>query len=545
MAERSTFDSFEQRIAEGLERYVARATDPKPAIEIAAAAMRPRGLVVRARNVPRTRRLLLLGLAAALLVPAAYIGANSIQPPGPDLLHQVRPFNYVSIFVRRNDGPEPGISIFAVRPDGDEVLVRKLPDSLVAGHGTWSVGGTVSRSGWLAMGLENTGGSWPMVLVDLRDERVEPWVINDADLGGIGPRWGPTGLVAADAGGNGGRVVIVDPETHSTRIMSMRGGLVGGGPSIVWSADGSGIVGSTGSGGYDTVPLDGSDPRAGVGDVFDPGGAYGPGLAELRTCSADVQCPGGDDGRIERIELDGSARTIWRQQGDDRAITERFGERVDEYWLTLDHDSGRKIAFVHVLGGREDTVATVNRDVDWGYVDAPLEAPDHATAIVWVYRGTQPAAVLVPLSGAAPTFHSGHFAGFVASTASAVFASGQYGTPVETMPVAGQPYALPSLDELIAAEQGLNPGRTVLGKASHEAVDGDTGIQTFEVPRDQPGAGEAYLDCFGPSSVTATSGAQSVTNPCLRAGADSFGANYPVIVTASGDTSWRLVIYSP
>lgn len=564
MNERSKFDSFEQRIAGELERYVAPAADPKPAAEIAEVAMRPRGLVVRARNASRRRRFLVLGLAAVFLVPAAYIGATSIRPPAPDLVNQVQPsrtdaprptaapsaplpFKYVSIFVRRDDGPEPGVSIFAVRPDGGEVLVRHVPDSIVPGRGRLAEWSSVSESGWLALGVDVYGGPWPMILIDLGDEHAQPWVINEASTGGIGPRWGPTGLVAADAGGNGGRVVIADPEAHTTRIVSMRGGLVGGGPSIVWSADGSGIVGSTGSGTYEIVPIDGGAPRPGVAQVFDQRGGYGPGLAELRICEPFTNCPGGAGGRIERAEVDGSAKTIWQQVSGDRALAGSFGSRADEYWLTLDHAGGLQIALVHVHDGRQDAVTTVNRMADWQNVAAPLEAPDQSTLVLWIDVGAKPAALLVPLTGAPPTFHTGQFAGFVDSAASAVFAAGQYAAPAETIPPVGEAYRLPSLDELIAAELGLNPGRTVLGKASREAVDGETGARTFEVTRDRPGGGEVYLDCLGPSSVTVTSGPNSVTSPCLRAGSYSFAidASGPIRVTASGDTSWRVVLYAP
>jgi hypothetical protein len=562
MTERSTFDSFEQRIAGGLERYVAPAADPRPAIEIAEVAMRPRGLMVRARNVSRRRRFLLLGLAAAFVVPAAYIVAGSIRPPVPEPVNQVQPsrpddprrtpgpsitvpLKYVSIFVRRDGGPEPGVSIFAVRPDGGEVLVRKVPDSIAPGLGPWSEWGTVSESGWLALGVEKSGGSWPMSLIDLGDQAAKPWVINEADTGGIGPRWGPTGLVAADAGSVGGRVVIADPETHSTRIISTRG-LVGGGPSIVWSADGSGIVGSTGSGAYEIVPLDGGAPRPDVGQVFDPRGGYGPGLAELRICLPDVNCPSGDDGRVQRVELDGSARTIWQQQGTDRALGAVFGGRADEYWLSMDHDSGRQVALVHVHDGRQDAVATVNRDATWGWVAAPLEAPDQSAVLVQVDMGAKPGAVLVPPNGARQTFHTGHFAGFVDTAAAALFATAQ-SAPSGTISATGKAYALPSLAELIAAELKLNPGRRVLGKASRDAIDGQTAIRTFEVHRDQGGGGEAYLDCVGPSNVTLTSGRESITSPCLGAGSYGFTvyATSRITVTASGDTSWRVVIYSP
>jgi len=539
MTERRTFDAFEQRIAGELERYVAPATDPRTARDIAATAMRPRGLVVRARNLSRSRRLLLLGLAAALLLPAAYLGALSLRPSVPDLIT-----GYVSIFVRRVEGPEPGVSVFAVRPDGAEVLVRHVPDSVVPGGAKLTEQyGTVSETGWLALASEQR--PWPMILVDLRDPTSTPWVVG-ASTGGIGPRWGPTGLIAADAGGNGSQVVIADPETRATRLIGMHGGLVGGGPSIVWTADGKGIVGSTGGEAYQVVPIDGGAPQPTVGDVFDRSGGYGTGMANLRICDPGMNCPGGDDGRIERMERDGSARTIWQQQGRDRALAASFGSRPDEYWLTVEHDSGRQVALVHLHDGRTDDVARLNRRADWQYVAAPVPAGNSSMMVVWVYVGDRAAAAVVPFSGAAPTFHAGQFAGFVDGSASALLATGKWVAPAETLTTAGQVYRLPTVDELIAAEQRLNPSHVVLGKASRDAVEGDKAVRTFEVARDLPGAGNVYLDCYGPSSVTVTSGNQSATSPCLQAGTYEFliDASSPIIVRASGDTSWRVVIYT-
>jgi hypothetical protein len=236
----------------------------------------------------------------------------------------------VSIFVRRVTDPTPGVAVLAVDADGAERLIRHVPDSLV--NGTLAEWGTVSDTGWLALAVEKN--PWPMVLIDLRDERSAPWVVTEASTGGIGPKWGPTGLIAADAGGNGSRVVIADPEKHTARIISSHGGLIGGGPSIVWAGDGSGIVTSGGPTGYQVVPIDGSDPRPGVGDVFDPRGTYVSGMATLRICTPDAGCRGTADGRVERVELDGSTKTVWQQQGPDRALSAGFGTAADEYWVT-------------------------------------------------------------------------------------------------------------------------------------------------------------------------------------------------------------------
>ena len=562
MTDRSSFDAFEQRLAGELAKYVALATDPKPAADIADAAMQPRGIVTRARSASARRRFLTLGIAAALLVPAVYLGAGSIRPaPDNPKIVQVSPSvsrsqspppvpsaaqEAVSIFVRRIDDVVPGLSVFAVGPDGAETLIRHIPDSVVPAPGRLSEGGTVSEAGWLALGTENLGQSWPLVLIDLRDEQAPAWVITDASTGGIGPRWGPTGLIAADAGGVGGRILIGDPATRSTTIISMHAGLIGGGPSIVWAGDGTGIVGSTGTDAVQVVPIDGGQPRPGVGDVYDPRGVYGPGLAHMSICLADVQCATGSDGHIERVDLDGSAQTIWRQSGADRALSAGFGSKANEYWLAIDHANGRQLVLHHLQPGHDDAVATVNREATWQYIGEPTEAPDGSVAVAWIDLGAKPAAVVVPLHGGPQTFHTGQFAGFVARSALAAVLSDRAPAPGTTVPPVGQAYRLPSVDELIAAELALNPGEHVLGTASREAVEGDTVIRTFEVHTIMPG-GQVHLDCIGPASVTLTTGAGSTTSSCLSAGGYIMdtGSNTPITVRARGDTSWRVVVYAP
>ena len=269
-------------------------------------------------------------------------------------------------------------------------------------------------------------------------------------------------------------------------------------------------------------------------------------MAELRICQPGERCPGGDDGRVERLEPGEQARTIWRPQGDGRALAATFAAGADEYWLSVDRGGGRQIELVHLQGGRMDTVATIGRESDWEYVGAPMPAPDGSALVLPVGAGAAGAAVLVPLDGTPPTFHTGSFVGFVDGGVLRAPAPGAPGAPAETLPVDGEVYSLPSLARLIAAELELNPGRTVLGSASHDAVEGETTRRSFEVTRDEPGAGDAYLDCIGPSSVTITSGGRSISHPCTSAGSSAFtiAAAGPITVSATGDTSWRVVLYS-
>src|SRR5262245_54842542 len=97
MTDRSTFDPFEERIAAEFERYVLPATDPKPISSIVGAAMRPRGGVARVRNLSRPRRYLLLGIAAAFLVPATYLGAGGPGPQSSDPINPIQPIGRVRV----------------------------------------------------------------------------------------------------------------------------------------------------------------------------------------------------------------------------------------------------------------------------------------------------------------------------------------------------------------------------------------------------------------------------------------------------------------
>ena len=146
MTDRPTLDPFERRIAAEFERYVQPAADPKPISAIAEAAMRPRGLGVRARNLSRPRRFLLLGIAAAFLVPATYLGAGSLHPP--DLNDQVQPLSRIQV------GEPVGPRWFAA---DDQSLWVHEPTSLVrVDLATSAVTGQAPLN-WMEYGYVATG----------------------------------------------------------------------------------------------------------------------------------------------------------------------------------------------------------------------------------------------------------------------------------------------------------------------------------------------------------------------------------------------------
>ena len=319
--------------------------------------------------------------------------------------------------------------------------------------------------------------------------------MDESSDGGISPAWGPDGTIAALQHEGNGNLVIVDPEAHSVKTLVMGESLVGGGPSIVWTRDGSGIFGADDAGHQDIVPIEGFGHRPATDAVFDPRGAYGTGLATVRLCATGSgECGADDDGRVQRIEGGGSAiTTLWEQPGGERALAAGFGDTSEDYWLAADQDQGRKVALIHLHDGNEDRVAVLDRGIGWTDVGAPVAAPDQSVVVEWVYQDPTEAAVVVPLDGGAPSFHLGHLAGFVDRAAAAAIGHGSAATTPGPMPLAGNLYELPSVDELVAAELAFNPGHRVLFSASRDAIDGDTGIRTIPLTPNQPGPGDAHL----------------------------------------------------
>ena len=179
----------------------------------------------------------------------------------------------VSIFVRRDDGPEPGLSIVAVRPDGSEALVRKVPDFDRARARRCRTGARFRIGLACPAVVEDRLRRWPVaevILIDLADDPATPW-------GRRGERSVGSDRAGADRArrsrspvGTGRRDRRRPQDAHDRRV-TVRGELVGGGPSIVWSADGRGIVDSRGAGRHVGRSM-AATLSPGVGQVFDPRG---------------------------------------------------------------------------------------------------------------------------------------------------------------------------------------------------------------------------------------------------------------------------------
>ncbi len=565
MTERLTMDAFEQRLAAEFDRFTAGATDPKPASEIADAAMKPRGLVARARSSRNGGRFLLLGIAAVLAASAAFVGSQRLQirtdtPPSiapspvavavvtvaPTSAPTVPPDEWRAIVVRRIAGASPGVAISAVRPDGAERLLREVPDSVLpAGH-VFQEYGTVSSTGWIALGEQQE--PWNMVLVDLRDPTSEPWIVEGTSLGGIAASWGPQGLVAAHASGG---IRIVNPETQKI-VRTLSGGEIGGGPTIIWTEDGSGIVDRTEAGAYGVLPIEGGSFKPGFPDIFGSPGGYGDKGDTLQVCSPGNGDCAVDDGQVQLAHVDGSTTTIYEPSGPDRPSGAIFGPSPGEYFVQLDADAGRQIVVERILGATVETAFQIDRPIDWRYFGMSGTAPDESMHTMFVDLGSELfATAVVPASDGTPSLHGAQLAGYLGSAIADATGSAEYlNTGVEPLgPASDGPYPLPPIEELIAAEIALNPGHTVVGQASHNAVEDDGTVEEYTVATTAAGDLDVYIDCFGGSAITVSHGQDSVMNPCVSSGSyigqlTGMRPGDEATVTASHDTTWRVALYT-
>ena len=248
-----------------------------------------------------------------------------------------------------------------------------------------------------------------------------PWVVDEANLGGIGPRWGPTGLVAASI--TMSNLIIADPATHATRRVTV-GTLVGGGPTIVWSADGGGIVDSHG----EIHPIDGGPTGARASRRCSiHGGSYGAGLGRAARLSGR-----GLRGRSRRPRRACRGRRVdpddlAAKTGDDRAYRRRASAARRRRVLA---ERGSRTAVGRSISctcatATEDAIATVNRNGGLAVTSLPqTKRPTMlgASNLDLTAAPNRPRCSSRSLADA-PTFHRGQFAGFVDSASSAAFAT--------------------------------------------------------------------------------------------------------------------------
>jgi hypothetical protein len=261
-------------------RLVAYSEIDVPAIDsvgLAADAMAtPSGMGLRdawqALRAP-VRLALVAGVAIALLAGSLYVGSRLLPPAphlsslvptaaptsgptaqsGPPLTIPASPApppggTWTAVYARRSvlDG---SIQIITLPPTGTSRVVRSIATT---GQGAISVttAGSLSRTGAAFLYTEGfeSSATTQLAVFDLGRPADQPTLFS---MGApLGPRWSTTGLLAipgynpANCTSEGPEcwavITILNPRTGALRSLGeIR--LFGGGPSIVWAEDGSGI----------------------------------------------------------------------------------------------------------------------------------------------------------------------------------------------------------------------------------------------------------------------------------------------------------------
>jgi hypothetical protein len=407
------------------DRYAARAERPMPP------AMRELILAVPAQELARQRveraarprwarsRSTLL-LAAMLVVAgtaAVLAGALRASPAPVDF------GAYQAVLLR----PVPGTSdldVVLVRADGQERPLRRIDHTVVSDTAVLGGYGVVSPEGWLAVSVTDTGAaatpslgsSYFFSLLDLRDADRPPRTVPYAPV--IGGRWGPGGLFATTCPGrdpgscglDGWSLQVVDATSGVRRLL---GGLAlpGGGPSLIWAADGSGLLVDPDGRNWAIAPLDGSAPVPGVPALY-PGPSHrwvAEGGAVLES-SGVATAADGTRTRWYDGELDPSTLLDASFSSDGRSV-----------WLLLARtDGGRHEAVLaHAAApGEAQLVAAAEVGAGWTLGGISAMAPDDSIAGVLYDAGPDVAVpvTLVPTIGFPATAHDGTLVGFVPSS---------------------------------------------------------------------------------------------------------------------------------
>jgi hypothetical protein len=375
-------------------------------------------------------------VALALAAGAVLVGSRLVAPrPG-----------YDAIFLRAaSDAPGADVDIVAVRPDGEERLVKRLTASMLPDGRAFSTDGSVSQDGWIAVAtrIASTSGSDAWALIDLADPTRAPRFV--PYVTGIGGAWGPRGLFATGdfsplmrtVGGamryQVGWIQVVDAATGTKRTLPGLH-LPGGGPVLIWAADGSGllVVGPNDTAelrDYAVAQIDGSPQVAGV-----PALAprlqerwVAPGGLTMDYCSTEC-----DTLPNFRVSISGPGGVSEYSAGDlapARLVYASLAADGRSIWLLLDRVEGSRHVAV-VAHADSPGAVTVVGTADLGEHVPGMWfsglAPDDSTIAIGHSPGdAQPARVtLMRISDTTSSAHSGNLIGFVPASVTVAWPHG-------------------------------------------------------------------------------------------------------------------------
>jgi hypothetical protein len=483
-------DPFELRLASVLRAEADRGVSPIDAVALAEGAMGtplPRDRR-RPWSAPAVAALLLGGavLGGAVLLGGAPDRDEASPPPGPSTL---------AVALRRVSGPAGDVQVVGLAPSGaDRVLVTLRSDDLPTGS-AYGTTGTVSERGALAVQVDRSS----YALSSIGDPARPPVVIPYGAV--ISGRWSPTDVLATVAQGPGGwpmQAVTLDGTVRPFGPVD----LPGGGPDIIWAADGSGVL-ARGPDGYGIAPIDGGPLRPGV-----PALSYGgrprwidEGGATLLRCD-DPDSPPACTGVYTR---GGSASEPVAWLPDPAAVPGRladasFAADGRGLWLLFDRGTGddRAAVLVHAPApGRLTAVATM----PIAGTDGPLSfagfAPDDALIAIGHPGpdGEDRTTLVEPATGRS-TWTIERVIGFVVQPMGPEPSRTVPSTEPDAQPVAPSPTtSCAAMDRLLQARPTIHPQGTIPAGAPVRTV-GATDI-LVTTSRADGSVGSMRLDSTG------------------------------------------------
>ncbi|MCY7417809.1 MAG: hypothetical protein LH650_04805 [Chloroflexi bacterium] len=277
------------------------------------------------RSIPPIATAIVLAAASALGTPALAQSSVALRSAPTD--------TYRAVVVRPT---ADGLDVVVVDTNGAERPVRHLtPESLGLEPGSvLERGGSVSDRGWQVVYAVKPPGSTRTrygvtVLLDLADPSRSPMIIPNDGFSGV--RWVPDGQFAMHMLGpqSPGTVLVIDPEQGpSSAVLVPNVAMYGGGPEIVWAADGSGFL---------------TGDRAPLGVTPIDGGPFIPGAPkDLSRVYGNGRVAGSGQAGVGTMNALDGPTTQWYH--DELApatpVHSQFAADGEAVWLLLDETVG-------------------------------------------------------------------------------------------------------------------------------------------------------------------------------------------------------------
>jgi hypothetical protein len=441
--------TFELRLQDAFDRYLEGAPTRVDAGAMAATAVaggRPApGLELRWR-LPAFARIALVAIALLLTIAIAILGGgannlfpnlttasatpSSSPPPTAAATDGLTDSTFVggapawdAVVLRVDPTDASLIDVVLVRPNGQERVIRQVSTTLPDFEMPLSTYGSASEDGWLAIGSDSQPGQLPYAayqVLNLADPTFDPMTVLYPPV--MGGRWSSTGLFALSTAKNKSgtswmNIDIINPRIGQTVELG-KIGLFGGGPSIVWASDGSGIWNQgrlRPADGSASIPI---DPELTFSDR-----RIGKGGTHLSTCawdSAEIICDGQPD-TVALVHSDGSSEAWYSNPNPDEHITGAwFAADGTAVLVTLDRLAGT----VHqVILLRVDGPGVITQLLAFDLQDVALDpqiaaiTPDDQTVAFFWSTGEQldplPVSPLLGLDGSVGAFHPVGFVDWV------------------------------------------------------------------------------------------------------------------------------------